>query len=75
MKNEKWKMRNGKWIVFLGLFIVAGTFRIFVAHHWSNDAPGDSKTYARIARNVPVQHSYSDSEGPPYQPTLIRLPG
>ncbi len=74
-KNEKWKMRNGKWIVFLGLLIVAGIFRITVAHHWPNDAPGDSKSYARIARNVLEQHSYSDSEVPPYEPTLIRLPG
>src|SRR5712691_2558394 len=75
MKNENGKMRNGKWIVFLGLLIVAGTFRIAVAHHWPNDAPDDSKTYARIARNVLEQHSYSDSEAPPYEPTLIRLPG
>src|SRR5712664_4235061 len=75
MKNEKWKMRNGKWLVFLGLLIVAGIFRIAVAHHWPNDAPDDSKTYARIARNLLEQHSYSDAEAPPYAPTLIRLPG
>jgi hypothetical protein len=75
MKNEKWKMRNGKWIVFLGLLIVAGVFRIAVAHHWPNDSPDDSKTYARIARNVLEQHSFSDSEAAPYAPTLIRLPG
>src|SRR5712692_4497806 len=75
MKNEKWKMRNGKWLVFLGLLIVAGIFRIAVAHHWPNDAPDDSKTYARIARNVLEQHSYSEAEAPPYEPTLIRLPG
>jgi hypothetical protein len=75
MKNEKWKTRNGKWIVFLGLLIIAGTFRIFVAHHWANDAPDDSKTYARIARNLLEQHSYSDAEAAPYAPTLIRLPG
>src|SRR5713226_4512495 len=75
MKNEKWKMRNGKWLVFLGLLIVAGIFRIAVAHHWPNDEPDDSKTYARIARNLLEQHSYSDAEAPPYEPTLIRLPG
>src|SRR6266404_1663227 len=68
-------MRNGKWIVFLGLLIVAGVFRIAVAHHWPNDAPDDSKTYARIARNLLEQHSFSDSEAPPFEPTLIRLPG
>src|SRR5438552_17984566 len=68
-------MKSGKWIVFLGLLIIAGTFRIFVAHHRPNDAPRDSKTYARIARNVLEQHSYSDSAAPPYEPTLLRLPG
>src|SRR5712691_11344872 len=76
MRNGKsWKMGNGKWIVFLGLLIVAGIFRIAVAHRWPNDAPDDSKTYTRIARNVLEQHSYSDAEAPPYEPTLIRLPG
>jgi 4-amino-4-deoxy-L-arabinose transferase-like glycosyltransferase len=75
MKNEKWKMRNGKWTVFLGLLIVAGIFRIAVAHYLPNDAPDDSKTYARIARNLLEQHSYSDAEAQPYEPTLIRLPG
>ena len=75
MKNEKWKLINGKWIVFLGLLIVAGIFRVAVAHHWPNDSPDDAKTYARIARNILEQHSFSDSEAPPYEPTLIRLPG
>jgi Dolichyl-phosphate-mannose-protein mannosyltransferase len=75
MKNEKWKIRNGKWIVFLGLLIVAGIFRIAVAHWLPNDSPDDAKTYARIARNVLEQHSFSDSEAAPYEPTLIRLPG
>jgi 4-amino-4-deoxy-L-arabinose transferase-like glycosyltransferase len=75
MKNEKWKIRTGKWVVFLGLLIVAGIFRIAVAHHWPNDSPDDSKTYAQIARNVLEQHSYSESATPPYEPTLIRLPG
>jgi hypothetical protein len=75
MKNEKREMRNGKWIVLLGLFIVAGIFRITVAHRWPNDAPDDAKAYARIARNLLEQHSYSDAEEPPYEPTLIRLPG
>jgi hypothetical protein len=57
------------------LIAVAATFRIAVAHWLPNDAPDDSKTYARIARNVIEQHSYSDAEASPYEPTLIRLPG
>src|SRR5229473_5457019 len=75
MKNEKWKMRNGRWIFFLVLIAIAATFRIAVAHWLPNDAPDDAKTYARIARNLLEQHSYSDAEAPPYEPTLIRLPG
>jgi 4-amino-4-deoxy-L-arabinose transferase-like glycosyltransferase len=66
--------RRELW-VFAVLILFAATFRIFVAHHWPNDSPDDSKTYARIARNVLEQHSYSDAEAPPYEPTLIRLPG
>src|SRR5712691_8581329 len=66
--------RRDLWVIAT-VILCAATFRIFVAHHWPNDAPGDSKTYAQIARNLLEQHSYSDSEGPPYQPTLIRLPG
>ena len=69
------EVKNGKWIVFLALLIVAGTFRIFVAHHWANDSPDDAKTYARIARNVLEQHTFSNSEAAPFAPTLIRLPG
>ena len=69
------EVKNGKWIVFLALLIVAGTFRIFVAHHWANDAPDDAKTYARIARNTLEQHTFSNSEAAPFAPTLIRLPG
>ncbi len=66
--------RREVWI-FAILILLAATFRISVAHHWPNDAPDDSKTYARIARNLLEQHSYSDAEAPPYEPTLIRLPG
>src|SRR5712692_734226 len=63
------------WILVFLILATATGFRIAVAHHWPNDTPDDSKTYARIARNVLEQHSYSDSEEAPYEPTLIRLPG
>src|SRR5713101_4191271 len=68
-------MRNGKWILFLGLLTVAASFRIFVVHRWPNDEPDDGKVYAQIARNIVEQHSYSDAKEPPYDPTLTRLPG
>ena len=75
MKSVKWKLRDGKWIVFLGLLIVAGIFRIAVAHHWANDTPDDGKLYAQIARNMLEQHVYSHEAGAPFDLSLIRLPG
>jgi cell division septation protein DedD len=66
--------RRDFWVIAL-IILIAATFRIFIAHHWANDAPDDAKTYARIARNVLEQHTFSDSEAAPYAPTLIRLPG
>ena len=75
MKNEKWKVRNGKWIVFLGLLVVAGIFRIVVANRWPNDSPDDGRVYSQIARNLLEQHVYSHEAEAPYDPSLIRLPG
>jgi len=72
-RSEFWRRRR-LWL-FVFLILLTAGFRIYVAHHWANDAPDDSKTYARIARNLLEQHSYSDAEAPPYAPTLIRLPG
>lgn len=75
MKNARWNIGSGKWIVFLGLLILAAAFRIAVVHWLPNDSPDDAKTYARIARNVLEQHTFSNDEAAPYAPTLIRLPG
>src|SRR5713226_5805512 len=69
------RRRRRFWIFLFAILLTAAAFRIFVAHYWANDAPDDSKTYARIARNLLEQHSFSDSEAAPYAPTLIRLPG
>src|SRR2546421_5194409 len=74
MKNKKWKMTNGKF-VFLALLLLAGAFRISVAHWLANDIADDGRVYSQIARNVVEQHSYSHSEQAPYQSTLIRVPG
>ena len=64
-----------QWLVFLAILIVAGTFRVVVAHRWPNDAPDDGRTYAQIARNVLEQHVYSHESEAPYDPSFIRLPG
>src|SRR6267142_493203 len=68
------KLRKN-WLVFLAILIVAGMFRIVVAHWLPNDAPDDGRTYAQIARNVLEQHVYSHETEAPYDPSLIRLPG
>src|SRR5437763_2392004 len=68
-------MKNRKWPVFLMLLVVAGGFRLAVAHWLPNDAPDDGRIYAQIARNVLEQHVYSHETAPPYDPSYIRLPG
>ena len=46
-----------------------------VARFLPNDAPFDGKVYAQIARNMLEQHVFSHATEPPYDPSLIRLPG
>ena len=57
------------------LLILAASFRIAVAHWLPNDTPDDGRVYAQLARNLLEQHVYSIEAQPPYDPTLIRLPG
>src|SRR2546429_9868033 len=57
------------------LIVLAGAFRIEVAHRWPNDLPDDGKVYAQIARNVLEQHVYSHETEAPFDPSFIRLPG
>jgi 4-amino-4-deoxy-L-arabinose transferase-like glycosyltransferase len=65
-----------KWLVFLALLLVAaGALRVAVARYLPNDDPDDGRVYAQIARNVLEQHVYSHATEPPYDPSLIRLPG
>lgn len=61
--------------IYALLLMAAFSFRGAVARLLPNDSPDDGKVYAQIARNVLEQHVYSDATEPPYQPTLIRLPG
>src|SRR5882724_83693 len=66
--------RRELW-VFVVLILLAGAFRIEVAHRWPNDLPDDGKVYAQIARNVLEQHVYSHETEAPFDPSFIRLPG
>ena len=68
------RLKSGSWI-FIVLFVLALSFRAGVAHYLPNDDPDDAKIYAQIARNVLEQHVYSHSNEPPYEPSIIRLPG
>lgn len=66
--------RNGI-LVYALLLMAAFSFRVAVARLLPNDEPFDGKVYAQIARNVLEQHCYSHATEPPYDPSLIRLPG
>jgi 4-amino-4-deoxy-L-arabinose transferase-like glycosyltransferase len=63
------------WTAYVLLLLVALGFRLFVALRLPNDEPDDGRLYSQIARNVLEQHVYSAASQPPYEPTLIRLPG
>jgi hypothetical protein len=70
--------RNGKpneMIVYALLLMAAFSFRVAIARLLPNDTPDDGRIYAQIARNLLEQHVYSHATEPPYDPTLIRLPG
>lgn len=68
------KKRNGI-LVYALLLLAAFSFRAAVARLLPNDEPFDGKVYSQIARNVLEQHKYSHATEPPYEPSLIRLPG
>ena len=73
-KSASQNKRNGI-LTFALLLAAAFCFRVIVARLWANDAPFDGKVYAQIARNMLEQHVYSHAIEPPYDPSLIRLPG
>ena len=62
-------------IIYAFLFLLALSFRVFIAIRLANDEPDDGRIYSQIARNVLEQHIYSHDAQPPYTPSLIRLPG
>ena len=68
-----WRQR--KWIATGLLLTAAFSFRFTVARFLANDTPGDSRAYTQMARNLLEQHVYSHANAPPYQPSIIRLPG
>lgn len=62
-------------IVYAVLLLAAFFFRFYLATFQPNDEPNDGRVYAQLARNLLEQHVYSHATEPPYEPSLIRLPG
>lgn len=69
------QVQPGKWVIYGLLLLAAFSFRFYVARYLPNDLPEDGRVYAQMARNLLEQHVYSHAAKPPYQPSLIRLPG
>ena len=67
--------QSSGFVILVGFLLLACAFRIAVAHWLPNDAPDDGRVYAQMARNVLEQHVYSHDAQPPFEPSLIRLPG
>ncbi|MEP6636115.1 MAG: glycosyltransferase family 39 protein [Acidobacteriota bacterium] len=68
-------LRRKEILVYAVLLLLAFSFRFSLARFFPNDEPNDGKLYAQIARNVLELHVYSHATEPPYDPSLIRLPG
>jgi 4-amino-4-deoxy-L-arabinose transferase-like glycosyltransferase len=66
---------SNKTRVYAAILLVALGFRLFIALRLANDEPDDGRVYSQIARNVLEQHVYSHDTQPPYNPSIIRLPG
>ncbi|HET7287516.1 MAG TPA: glycosyltransferase family 39 protein [Pyrinomonadaceae bacterium] len=64
-----------KSAAYAAILLVALGFRLFVALRLANDEPDDGRVYSQIARNVLEQHVYSHDTQPPYNSSIIRLPG
>lgn len=64
-----------EWTIYFVLLLAALNFRVGLARFLPNDDPYDGKVYAQLARNLLERHVYSHSPEPPYEPSIIRLPG
>jgi len=69
------RLNSRKSAAYVLLFLIAFSFRVFIALRLPNDEPDDGRLYAQLARNVLEQHVYAIESQAPYNPTLIRLPG
>ena len=72
---QKPKSKRDEMLVYALLLIAAFSFRVALARLLPNDEPFESQVYVQIARNALQQGVYSHATEPPFEPTLIRLPG
>lgn len=73
MSNSK---NKGKGIIVYALLLIAAfSFRLALAGWMPNEEPVDSQVYAQLARNIIEHRVYSPALEPPYQPSIIRVPG
>jgi len=67
---------KGKGIILYALLLIAAfSFRVALARWFPNEEPVDSQVYAQLARNILEHRVYSPALEPPYQPSIIRVPG
>lgn len=77
-KNLLKKLREVKWfpVILVAVFILLTLVsRICVAHFLATDEPGDGKVYTQLATNLLEHNVFSLKTEPPFDPTLVRLPG
>jgi predicted acyltransferase len=77
-KNLFKKLPQIKWFSLLcvpALILLALLLRICVAYFLATDEPGDGRIYTQLAINLLEHGVFSIETQPPYDPTLIRLPG
>ncbi len=72
------RLRQSKWFSVLwvtALILLTLVSRICVAYFLATDEPGDGRIYTQLAVNLLEQKAFSIESQPPFDPTLIRLPG
>lgn len=65
---------RSKSLVFILLFVAALSLRVVVARFLSSEIY-DSRVYAQLATNLAQHGVYSHASEPPYEPSLIHVPG
>ncbi|MFN2491472.1 MAG: ArnT family glycosyltransferase [Pyrinomonadaceae bacterium] len=68
-------VKRNRITIYALLLTAAFSFRLAVALFLPNDEPFDGHVYSQFAHNLLEHRGYSHAAEPPYEPSLIRLPG